>query len=360
MQIEPADQRRPCFQIAMAMLTGVLAAAMWHTPCHGESPAKGSELPERSPPTRRAPTPIIIDTDIGEDIDDLLTLVFAANSPEFEILAVTTVDGDTAARSRIARRALSLCGLGHVPVVAGYTRSMPAANEPVRPGTAVHYGGVAPREEGLPPPCPAPADELIAKIAAARPGEVYLLTIGSMTNVGQTLVRHPEVARNLRAIVTNGGNFGPGRETRIGWNLRYDPLAAVTVARSQARWVLLPEGMKHLMGMTSEDVERVGRQGRPATEMLMQAIREWRRNKRECTEASVPHLSDFRVLAYLLGGIEAVPGRAWLNVGPRDRTAELRIELDASGPHLLGWRTERERGRDLHDLFMERIVGKRH
>ena len=183
-----------------------------------------------------------------------------------------------------------------------------------------------------------------------------MLTIGSMTNVGQALVRHPETARNLRAIITNGGNFGPERQTRIGWNLRYDPLAAATVARSSVRWVLLPESMRHLSGMRTQDVDRLEQQHSPTSEMMMLAIREWRRNKRECTPESVPHLSDMDVFAYLLGVIDTVSGRVWLTLGPRDQTAELRIVTDAAGPHLLGWQTDRDRGQRLHDLFMERIL----
>ena len=50
----------------------------------------------------REPIKAIIDTDIGEDIDDILVTAFALNSPEFEVLAVTTVDGNVAARSRVA------------------------------------------------------------------------------------------------------------------------------------------------------------------------------------------------------------------------------------------------------------------
>jgi len=34
--------------------------------------------------------PIILDTDIGTDVDDALALTLAVRSPEIEILAVTT------------------------------------------------------------------------------------------------------------------------------------------------------------------------------------------------------------------------------------------------------------------------------
>ncbi len=306
----------------------------------------------------KPPIPIVIDTDIGEDIDDLLVLAFALNSPEFEPLAVTTVDGDTTARSRIARRVTSAYGRPEIPVVAGYTRSMPQANTPMPPLEAVTQNAVAPDEQGLPPASPLGADELIAKLASERPGEVCVLTIGSMTNVGQALVRYPQTAVRLKAIVTNGGSFGPERQTGIGWNLRYDPVAVATVARSEAKWVLLPEGMAGLGGLTADDVERIRTRGLQTTDIIMLAIEQWRRNKRECGPESIPHLSDLRGFAYLLGGIiETRPGRAYVTVGPRGRTAELRVEYDPEGPHELGFKADAQAGKALHELYMERILG---
>ncbi len=314
------------------------------------------------------PIPIIIDTDIGEDIDDILVVAFALNSPEFEVLAVTTVDCDTAARSRITRRVTAAYGRPEIPVVAGYTRSMPQGNPPVPPLDGVTQNEVAPTEAGLPPGSPLMADELIAKLAAERPGEVYLLTIGSMTNAGMALTRFPETAKNLAAIVTNGGQFGPGRQTPgIGWNLRYDPVAVAAVARSEAKWVLLPEGMAGLGGLTAEDVEKIRTRGLETTDVIWLAIQEWRKNKRECGPESIPHVSDLRTFAWLLGGrpggdlagvIQTRPGRAYITVGPRGTVAELRVEPADDGPHVLGWTADAEKGAALHDLCMERILAE--
>ena len=65
--------------------------------------------------------PVILDTDIGTDIDDAFALALIINSPEFELLGVTTVSGDTAARARIAAKMLWEAGgkWRQVPVVAG-------------------------------------------------------------------------------------------------------------------------------------------------------------------------------------------------------------------------------------------------
>jgi len=309
-------------------------------------------------PAPHRPIPVIIDTDIGEDIDDILVLAFALNCPEFEVLAVTTVDGDTAARGRIARRTCAAFARPDVPVVAGYQRPMPDATDPVPALQSITQNAVAPTEQGLPPACDLPADELIARLAAERPGEVYLLTIGSMTNAAQALVRFPATATDLAAIVTNGGGFGPGQETRIGWNLRYDPVAVAAVARSQARWVLLPESLG-IPRLSQADVDRVAGRGLETTDVLRLAIQEWRKNKRECNAQSTPHLADLNTLAYLLGGwIETEPGRADIVVGPRGTVAELRVAYDPDGPHELGRQVRPDRREALHEMFMERILAE--
>src|ERR1039457_5400368 len=75
--------------------------------------------------------PIILDTDIGTDIDDAFALALIINSPEFELLGVTTVSGDTAARARIAAKMLWEAGgkWRQVPVVAGAPGSKQDINQ---------------------------------------------------------------------------------------------------------------------------------------------------------------------------------------------------------------------------------------
>ncbi len=303
---------------------------------------------------------IVIDTDIGEDIDDILACAFALRSPEFEVLAITTVDGDTQARSRIARRLTQVAGQPRIPVAAGFRLNMPQA-EPARVGSgSVTQFDLAPVEDGLPPASELRADALIAKLAEAHPGQISVLTIGSMANVGQLFVRYPEAAAKLKQVVTNGGNFGPARETVIGWNLRYDPVAAAIVARGPAPWALLPEGAMGQVRWTLEDAARLRADERPLPRLLSHAIELWRKNKRECTPASLPHMSDLNVFAYLLGGWTGTfRGRAFITVPPRDRLAELRIEEHPEGPHRLGQAVGKERGEELRALFFGRIFSVR-
>lgn len=304
------------------------------------------------------PTKIIIDTDIGEDIDDILVTAFALRSPEFEVMGITTVDGDTRARARIARRVAQVCGKENVPVAAGFMLNMPQADPGTIGAESVTQFDLAPDEDGLPPAGKLRADELIAGTASANPGEVSVVTIGSMTNLGQAFVRFPHETAQLRQVVTNGGNFGAKKDARIGWNLRYDPVAASVVSRGPVQWVLLPENAMGAARLRAEDVDRLREAGRPLPQLLFRAVELWRRNKRETDENSIPHVSDLNVFAHLLGGrTKTRRGSASILVPPRGELPELHIEYDNAGPHLLGEVLPAEKGAALRELLMSRLLG---
>ena len=309
-------------------------------------------LPFKAP---AQPIKIILDTDIAEDIDDILVTAFAISAPEFEVMAVTVVDGGVQARSRVARKVAKLYGQPNIPVAEGYSRSMPLTDK-YYPGFTggVRYGEVAPDDEGLPAPSPLKADELIARIAKENPGEVTVLTVGSMSNVGHLLVRYPEEAAKLKAIVTNGGRFVSAEDQSIGWNLRYDPVAAAIAQRSEVPWVLLSETSSRWASPRQEDVDRLERTGLPTTQLLTDAIRWWRTNKTDATR--LPHVSDLNVFAYLLGLIEVERGNMLIEIGPKGKLPGFRVEADPKGKILFGNIIPRQSAEALREYFVERLV----
>src|SRR5579862_9891614 len=68
--------------------------------------------------------PILLDTDIGTDIDDAYALVLAAASPELDLRAVTTVNHDVELRARIAKSLLRRLGRDDIPVAVGEQGSL--------------------------------------------------------------------------------------------------------------------------------------------------------------------------------------------------------------------------------------------
>ncbi|MEJ2735479.1 MAG: nucleoside hydrolase [Anaerolineae bacterium] len=94
-----------------------------------------------------SPRPIILDADIGTDVDDAFALALAARSPELDLRAVSTVYGDVHLRALLARKLLILFGLADVPVAAG-------CGQPLTPERTPFWGGwegvpvLAPSEGG--------------------------------------------------------------------------------------------------------------------------------------------------------------------------------------------------------------------
>jgi len=301
---------------------------------------------------------VIIDTDIGEDIDDILVCAFALVSPEFDVLAITTTDCDVRARSRIARKLLTVVGRTDVPVASGYAVRMPAPDLEGKPNDGMTQTDLAPDETGLPPECPLTADALIAKLAEEHPGEVSLVTIGMMSNAGHLLVKYHGAAAKLKQIVTNGGNFSPDRETQIGWNLRYDPVAAALVARGPVPWVLLPENAMAGFGPGEDGVRRLRESSEPLPRFLVRAIDLWKENKRDA--GPVPHVSDLNAFAWLMGGwLEDEPGRVTLRIPPQGEQAGLEVQADPDGPHRLGRPMVPDKGGAIRELLLERILAPR-
>jgi inosine-uridine nucleoside N-ribohydrolase len=218
----------------------------------------------------------------------------------------------------------------------------------------VRYGEVATDETELPLPSPLKADALIAQLAEKYPGEVNLLTVGSMSNVGHLLVRYPESAEKLKRIITNGGRFVSKEDQSIGWNLRYDPVAAVLAQRSEVPWVLLSETCSRHASPRQEDVNSIEQAGLPTTKLLKEAIHWWRTNKTDATR--LPHVSDLNVFAYLLGLVELRKGNMFLEIGPAGKLPGFRLEEDPSGKILLGNVIPKEKAEALREYMIECLL----
>ena len=65
------------------------------------------------------PIPILLDTDVGTDVDDAIAIALLLAAPELDARAVTTVSGDVTLRARIAKKLLTLGGRPDVPIAAG-------------------------------------------------------------------------------------------------------------------------------------------------------------------------------------------------------------------------------------------------
>jgi len=168
-------------------------------------------------------TKILLDTDIGTDVDDAVALAYLLSHPNCELLGITTVTGEAEKRASLASLVCLAAGK-EVPIYPGADHPMQG---PQRQPVAQQAAALAlwPHRSDFPK---GEAVDFLANTIRSHPGEVILLTVGPLTNVGMLFQAHPEVAELLAGLVLMGGNFGEaGPETgRIEWNIAGDLLAS--------------------------------------------------------------------------------------------------------------------------------------
>jgi purine nucleosidase len=164
---------------------------------------------------------LILDTDIGSDVDDAMALAQILGTPELLLDSVSTVYGDTRLRAQIARRFGSLAGVD-LAVYAG--EPVPMSEAPVWwPG---HEGSLHDdlHTESVPE---LSAVEHLVSALRARPGQLDVVAIGPLTNIARALEVEPAVAGWIRHLWVMGGSFDGVSEAEH--NFRSDDVAAAAV-----------------------------------------------------------------------------------------------------------------------------------
>jgi len=211
-----------------------------------------------------APRKVLLDTDIGSDVDDALALGLMLMAPEaLDLVAVTTVSRDAAVRARVAAGLLGLGGRGDVEVCIGEAR-------PILRGENrfVWFG----HEERCIVEGPAasitaePASERIVR-AARETRALELLAVGPLTNVARALALDPELPERLAGLTIMGGQV---RGERIGrqqggpsfeYNLCSDPEATVAVLGAGFRTTLVTADVTLSTWLRDADVEQLAAAG---------------------------------------------------------------------------------------------------
>jgi len=147
----------------------------------------------------RTPEKIIIDTDIGDDVDDAFALALAVRSPELQVLGVMTTFGDTEARAKIVDRFLGEVG-AEIPVLAGKATATKNPMSQRRYGEGGHFAKASHGDA---------VDFLLEQIRK-YPGEITLVAIGPLMNVGAAIDKDAATFRKLKRVVMMGGSIRRG------------------------------------------------------------------------------------------------------------------------------------------------------
>ena len=219
---------------------------------------------------------IIIDTDIGSDIDDALAIALALRSPELKLEGVTTVYGNSDLRAKMVAKMLQLSGQTDVPVMAGLDNSL-LSNRPI--WMAGHEGdGLLDDDEVLGYDSRHAVDFIIDTVMS-NPGEITLIPIGPLTNIATSLIREPMVAKNVKEIVLMGGvtrlgDNGAGLRV-VEHNIACDPEAASVVFGSRAPIVMVGLDVTLKVQITEKERQDLIRSNDPLNLKLADMMGRW-------------------------------------------------------------------------------------
>jgi inosine-uridine nucleoside N-ribohydrolase len=229
-------------------------------------------------PSPRPPIPVILDTDIGDDIDDTWALVLALRSPEIDLRLVVTDYGNTDARAKIAARVLELAGRTDIPIGVGMRESdeeSPQADW-VRGFELARYRGRI-LEDGV---------KALVDTVMAADGPVTLVAIGPPPNLKAALEREPRIAGKLR-LCGMYGSLHRGYDAKPTpdpeWNVRARPLAARALfAAPWADAILTPLDTCGRVQLDGERYARVRASKDPLVAGLIDAFASWCRHRDWC------------------------------------------------------------------------------
>jgi inosine-uridine nucleoside N-ribohydrolase len=178
------------------------------------------------------PTKILLDTDIGSDIDDAVCLAYLLANPKCDLLGITTVTGDTVKRASMASVLCKIAGKD-IPIFPGAEK--PLLIEQLQP--YVPQASALPRWKHDTRFPKGEAVEFLRHTIRQHPGEIVLFGIGPMTNIAALFAADQEIPRLLKGLYLMCGVFTSpiaGLPT-TEWNAKLDPAATAIIYRAAPR-----------------------------------------------------------------------------------------------------------------------------
>jgi len=230
---------------------------------------------------------VIIDTDIGGDIDDALAVALALNSPELDVIGITTVFENTLLRAKLAKKLLQIFNRSDIPVIKGVEK--PIINDWDRSLIPPQVKAV--REEIEVNENINAVDFIVERIMnSAEP--VTLITIGPLTNIAGAIIKEPGLKDKTR-IYMMGGMYS---QAFPEWNIYCDPEAGRVVFDSGIPITMVGLDVTLKCKLDKKSLDKIFDFNSERTNFLSELIRIWQ----EGDESRFPILHDPLVVAALI------------------------------------------------------------
>ena len=226
------------------------------------------------------PIPVILDTDIGDDIDDTWALVALLKSPELDVRLITTDYGNTPWRAKIVARLLTIAGRTDIPIGIGIKQNdnEGAQRSWVKDYDLSAYKGTV-HQDGV---------KALVDLVMGSDETMTLISIGPCPNIEAALKREPRIAGRLRFAGMYGSlrvGYDGGPKAEPEWNVK----ANVSASRAtlSAPWkdaVVTPLDTCGLIRLRGERYARIRDSKDPLVAALVENFRLWCPNQEWCAK----------------------------------------------------------------------------
>jgi inosine-uridine nucleoside N-ribohydrolase len=216
--------------------------------------------------------PVILDTDICDDIDDTWALALLLQSPEFDVKLITTAVGDTPAKTKVVAKLLQTTGRTDIPIGTGLTtgdmKKGHRQDEWVKDFDLSKYGGkIYP-------------DGVQAMIDTIRksPRQITLIAIGPLPNVAAALEREPNIAGNTRFVGMHGSvrrGYGGKSQPQKEYNVVSFIKASQTVFTADWDMTITPLDTCSLVVLKRDKYKKVLESANPVAKAVIENYRVW-------------------------------------------------------------------------------------
>jgi inosine-uridine nucleoside N-ribohydrolase len=227
------------------------------------------------------PIPVILATDIGDDIDDTWALGFLLKCPELSLKLVATEFGKAPYRAKLLGKFLQQTGHANVPIAVGpeveprgegplaeWVRDYDLSSYPGR----VHTDGVG----------------AMIEVIMGSPQPLTLICIGPMPNVAAALEREPRIVRRARFVGMDGSvrlGYGGAKTPEAEWNVKCNPAASRKVLSAQWDITITPLDTCGLVTLDGARYQRLLRARDPVPATIVENYRLWSRAGHKEAEA---------------------------------------------------------------------------
>ena len=217
---------------------------------------------------------VIIDTDIGSDIDDAIAIAYAVKSG-MDIKLITTVHGPTEIRAKITKKLTQQLGV-EIPVAVG--ESKPLKQNHIFLTGAEGNGYINEKEKF---DLKHDAVDALAEAVYDNKNEADIAAIGPLTNIAKAFQKYPDLSGFIRHIYFMGNAIVTSDNCYLNYrshNLKVDPEAADIVFAAKIPLTIVTTEVCKKNYLTKEEVEELGLKahgGNPALDYILTGAIEW-------------------------------------------------------------------------------------